>query len=124
MVRASPSVSVCVCLCLTLCLCPASVSVSVSACVHRRGDPTRIGHVSEHPTFKFKSTGYSSDKYYFCSIKPWLEGDCRPRLTEWVGQCGVSGQWIKESKEGRSNTTENRSVFTSDECDDGDGDSA
>lgn len=85
-----------------------------------QGDPTRIGHVSEHPTFRFKSTGYTSDKYYFCSIKPWLEGDCRPRLTEWVGQCGISGQWIKESKAGRAVTGESRSVFTSDECDDGD----
>lgn len=85
-----------------------------------QGDPTRIGHVSEHPTFKFKSTGYSTDKYYFCSIKPWLEGDCRPRLTEWIGQCGISGQWIKESKAGRTVSTETRSVFTSDECDDGD----
>ena len=84
------------------------------------GDATRIGHVSVHPTYKFKSTGYTSDKYYFCSIKPWLERDCRPRKTDWVGQCPVAGEWIKATKEqGRSVTTAARSVFVSDECDDG-----
>lgn len=85
----------------------------------RRGIATKIGHVSVHPSYRFKSLGYSSDKYYFCSIKPWLAGACRPRLTDWVGQCSVTKEWIKEGVNGREATTAARSVFLSDACDDG-----
>ena len=77
------------------------------------GDATKLGHVSEHPTYKFRSLAYSSDTYYFCSIKPWLEGDCRPRHTEWVGQ--LHGEWIKETKEGRECNAKGRSLFNVDE---------
>ena len=84
-----------------------------------RGIATKIGHVSVHESYKFKSLGYSSDQYYFCSIKPWLEGDCRPRKTDWIGQCTTTKEWIKESVNGRETTTAARSMFA-DECGDGD----
>eukprot|EP01051_Picozoa_sp_SAG22_P010589 SAG22_NODE_959_length_6298_cov_3.186159_4_plen_231_part_00 len=73
------------------------------------GAADKCGCVSVHPTHRFQSLSYQPYAYRFCSIKPWLSGDNRPRLTEWVGQ--FNGEWICEFKAGRKTGAANRSVF-------------
>ncbi len=43
----------------------------------------KTGKVSEFDSWTFRSTTWRDPELFFCSIEPWLRGECRPRKFHW-----------------------------------------
>jgi len=50
------------------------------------GSRWKRGRVGLFDTFEFKGRSWRDPTMYFCSIEPWLRGECRPRVHTWGKQ--------------------------------------
>jgi len=47
------------------------------------------GHIQVFDSYAFESKSYHSIKFHFCSLDPWLRGECKPELSP--------GHWIEKN---------------------------
>ncbi|KAA0172707.1 hypothetical protein FNF27_05807 [Cafeteria roenbergensis] len=54
------------------------------------------GKVSEFPSYKFESSSWGNVEMHFCSLEPWLRGECMPKHTHmWRMR---SFEWMRNEK--------------------------